>query len=69
VQRHFWWKTLRADVLAYVSTCDKCQRSKASRQAPAGLLRPLPVPGERWASVTMDMVVNCLRQSVATTVS
>jgi transposase InsO family protein len=57
VQRHFWWKSLRADVLRFVQTCDVCQRSKASRQAPAGLLRPLPVPGERWASVTMDMVV------------
>jgi hypothetical protein len=57
VQRHFWWESLRSDVTAFVHTCDVCQRSKASRQAPAGLLRPLPVPGERWASVTMDMVV------------
>jgi transposase InsO family protein len=57
VQRHFWWKTLRGDVTSFVQTCDVCQRSKASRQAPAGLLRPLPVPGERWVSVTMDMVV------------
>ncbi len=57
VQRHFWWDSLRSDVTAYVQTCDVCQRSKASRQAPAGLLRPLPIPAERWMSVTMDMVV------------
>jgi hypothetical protein len=57
VQRHFWWDSLRSDVTAFVQTCDVCQRCKASRQAPAGLLRPLPVPGQRWVSVTMDMVV------------
>lgn len=56
VERQYWWPTLRNDVKQYVQTCDSCQRTKASNQAQPGLLQPLPIPGARWASVTMDMV-------------
>ncbi|KAJ9528839.1 hypothetical protein QJQ45_000116 [Haematococcus lacustris] len=57
VRRVFWWKTMRADVRHYVTNCDACQRNKASRQVPGGLLNPLSIPGYRWESVTMDLVV------------
>jgi hypothetical protein len=56
VERQYWWPTLRNDVKQYVQTCDSCQRTKATNQAQPGLLQPLPIPGARWASVTMDMV-------------
>ena len=56
VARHYWWPALRADVEAYVRTCDSCQRMKSSTQSPAGLLQPLPVPSRRWGSVSMDLV-------------
>jgi len=41
----------------YVTSCDSCQRNKASNQAPAGLLQPLDIPERRWDHITMDFVV------------
>ena len=46
------------DVAKYVAHCDSCQRNKASSQSPAGLLQPLPVPGQPWSSISMDFVVD-----------
>jgi hypothetical protein len=57
VSRLFWWQTVRADVRHYVATCDSCQRNKSLRMKPAGLLKPLSIPGWRWESVSMDLVV------------
>ena len=52
----YWWPGLSTAVAAYVSTCDSCQRNKVSTQQAAGLLQPLPVPGSRWESVSMDLI-------------
>jgi hypothetical protein len=57
VSRMFWWQSMRTDVRHYVATCDSCQRNKALRMKPAGLLNPLSIPGWRWESVSMDLVV------------
>ncbi|KAJ9511142.1 hypothetical protein QJQ45_013237 [Haematococcus lacustris] len=56
VSRVFWWNTMRADVRYYVSTCDACQRDKASTLKPGGLLNPLSIPDYRWESVSMDFI-------------
>ncbi|KAJ9515045.1 hypothetical protein QJQ45_012570 [Haematococcus lacustris] len=56
VSRVFWWNTMRADVRYYVSTCDACQRDKASTLKPGGLLNPLSIPEYRWESVSMDFI-------------
>jgi hypothetical protein len=56
LERRFWWPGLYTDVLEYVRTCDLCQRNKASNQAPGGLLQPLPIPEQRWESVSMDLI-------------
>ena len=44
VGRLFWWESLDSDVTKFVSTCVACQRNKARRHKPYGLLQPLPVP-------------------------
>ena len=44
VLQTYWWPGLGSDVQQYVSSCDHCQRNKASHEKPAGLLQPLPVP-------------------------
>ena len=46
------------NMFLFVSTCDQCQRNKASHEKPAGLLQPLPVPEFRWQWVTVDFITD-----------
>jgi hypothetical protein len=57
IERNFYWPNLRTAVQLYVSTCIPCQQIKPSNKKKAGLLQPLPIPGERWESVAMDFIV------------
>ena len=56
LRRRFWWPTLEADVREFVAACKVCAWSKASHRPPAGLLRPLPIPGRPWSHVALDFV-------------
>ena len=56
IRQRFWWPTMSADTKEYVSACSVCARSKASHQAPAGLLRPLPIPHRPWSHIAVDFV-------------
>jgi Integrase zinc binding domain len=58
LSRNFTWPSTFAQVTAYVSTCDRCQRDKSSNQRPTGLFQPLEVPDEPWAHVSMDFVMS-----------
>jgi hypothetical protein len=51
-----WWPNMWYDTQQYVATCATCQRDKPSNTHPAGLLQPLPIPGRRWESVSMDLI-------------
>jgi hypothetical protein len=55
VGRMFWWESLNKDVTKFVSTCVTCQRNKARRQKPYGLLQPLPVPVKPWHTVRLPL--------------
>ena len=59
IQREYYWNTMRRNVDRFVPNCDTCQchRSRTSRHAPFGLLRPLPVPQVPWQYISMDFVV------------
>ena len=57
VARLYFWPGLGKYVHEYVRTCDVCQRDKAVRMKPAGLLKPTQVPNGFWTSVGMDWVV------------
>ena len=48
------WKLVRE----FVRTCDVCARAKAPRHRLYGLLHPLPIPNEPWASISMDFITN-----------
>ena len=37
----------------YVRSCQSCQQNKSSSKRPMGLLNPLPIPEERWESVSL----------------
>jgi hypothetical protein len=58
LDRHFWWPAMRKTVERYIRNCVVCRRTKTSRHAPYGFLKPLPVPDKRWAHVSMDYIVS-----------
>jgi hypothetical protein len=58
VRKNFWWPGVAQDVRRFVKSCDSCQRVKPNNRHPIGLLQPLPVPGDTWDSVSMDLVVS-----------
>ncbi|KAJ4972819.1 hypothetical protein NE237_005993 [Protea cynaroides] len=47
---------MKADVAKFVSQCLNCQKVKAERQRPAGLLQPLLEPAWKWDCITIDFV-------------
>jgi hypothetical protein len=59
----FWWKSLAGDVAKFVATCVACQRNKARRHKPYGLLQPLLVPKKPWHTVTFDFIVQLPKTS------
>ena len=52
---------MTADIWEYVRSCDSCQRSKPVVGKTRGLLRPLPVPADRWDEVNLDFVTGLPR--------
>ncbi|KAG7674175.1 hypothetical protein KSW81_006007 [Nannochloris sp. 'desiccata'] len=38
VRRHYWWPTLHADVVKYITHCPHCQRNKPDNQAMYGIV-------------------------------
>ncbi|MCO5586541.1 hypothetical protein L7F22_040482 [Adiantum nelumboides] len=59
----YFWPQMQQDMIKYVKACHSCQIMKASRQLPQGLLQPLPVPKERWESISMDFITTLPRTS------
>lgn len=57
LRRFAFWPRMSVDTRQYVESCSSCQRNKAVRRLPAGLLRPLEIPEQRWNTVSMDFVV------------
>jgi hypothetical protein len=48
---------MKRAVAEYVALCDNCQRVKAERQRPVGLLQPLKIPQWKWEETSMDFIV------------
>jgi hypothetical protein len=57
LRRIVYWPKIAKETRSYIQTCELCQRNKHSLQRPAGLLQPLPIPEQRWDTVTMDFIV------------
>lgn len=56
LQQRFWWPSVTSDTRGFVLACSVCARNKASHRAPAGQLRPLPIPHRPWSHIAVDFV-------------
>lgn len=56
VRERFSWKGLKNDVLCFVRECTTFQQNKAEHTFPARLLQPLPIPKQKWDSISMDFI-------------
>jgi hypothetical protein len=52
---------MKHEVTEYVALCDTCQRVKAERQCPAGLLQPLKVLEWKWEEISIDFIMGLPR--------
>jgi hypothetical protein len=57
LKSRYWWYGMKRVVAEYVALCDNCQRVKAERQRPAGLLQTLKIPHWKWEEISMDFFV------------
>ena len=56
-QEIFYWPSMRNAVEQFIRSCDSCQRIKA-RQRSDARTTPLPIPGRRWQSISMDFIMD-----------
>lgn len=56
VQREYWWPTLYKDCKLFATACLSCRRKKPSTLRYQGVLKPLPVPIQRWRNISVDFV-------------
>ena len=57
LRRKYHWQNMRRDVTNYVQACQVCQKTKAPKHKPFGLLQPLSLATQPWKSITMDFIV------------
>jgi len=58
IKRKYYWPHMRDLIKEYVKNCDMCQRTKAVRHAPYGLVQPNEVPEKPWKSISMDFITD-----------
>jgi hypothetical protein len=58
ITRNFWWPKMDQQTIEYVRSCLECQKEKATRYKPYGLLLPLELPYAPWTSMTMDFITD-----------
>ena len=44
------------DVFKFLRECHICQQNKVEHTHPARLLQPLPIPKQKWESISMDFI-------------
>ena len=47
---------MKEDVLKHINECMICQQRKSDKNFPIGLLQPLPIPEQKWESISMDFI-------------
>jgi hypothetical protein len=53
----YYWPNMHCDLEnAYIPSCTECQRNKTRTSKPTGPLHPLPIPDDRFDTVTLDFI-------------
>jgi hypothetical protein len=60
-RERFSWKGLKHDVMRHVNECVTCQQNKLEHSLPTGLLQPLPIPEQKWESISMEFITGLPR--------
>ena len=58
VRERFSWKGLKDDVLRHVRERSTCQQNKVEHIHLDGLLQPLPIPEQKWESISTDFITS-----------
>jgi hypothetical protein len=58
IRRNFWWPKMDEHIINFVRSCPDCQKNKAARHQPYGLLNPLELPYAPWQSIAMDFITD-----------
>jgi hypothetical protein len=61
VKSHYFWPSMKREIVEYITNCMECQKVKAENRHPAGLLQPLSIPEWKWEVVTMDFITGLPR--------
>jgi hypothetical protein len=64
VTRTFWLPNMKRTVQHYVRSCVTCQRNKAARHKPFGLLQSHEVPTMPFEHVSLDLITDLLECDV-----
>ena len=66
--RRFWRPSIVPEVSTFVAACTVCAQNKNLRQAPDGLLQPLPVPHLPSSHISLDIVTGLSLSDSITTI-
>jgi hypothetical protein len=61
IRERFSWKGLKDDVLKHIRECTTCQQNKSEQTHLAGILQALPIPEQKWESISMDFIIGLPR--------
>jgi hypothetical protein len=56
VKSHYFWLSLKKEIVEYITRCMECKKVKAEHRHPTRLQQHLPIPEWKWDVVTMDLI-------------
>jgi hypothetical protein len=59
----FYWLGLKNDITDYLAKCLECHQFQAENRHPVGLFHPLPIPGWKWETISMDFIIGLPRST------
>jgi hypothetical protein len=61
IRDRFSWNGLKDGVLKHIWECTTCEQNKSKQTHLAGLLQPLPIPEQKWESISMNFITSLSR--------